>query len=108
VAQAQANFLETLEKWWSDNLPHVEALAPTDGKKGNMYELRRLLLSTITGAFAHQTLLNEHQVRGAFANYLEVFKPDLNPSLCSAISERLKFQFQTPRFSTASPKSFLR
>ena len=77
VEAARSAFLATLERWWQQNLPHVEALAPTDGKKGNVYELRRLLLGTIREAFAHQTLLNEHQVRGAFASYLEFFKPEL-------------------------------
>ena len=77
VATAHAQFLETLEQWWQANLPHVEALAPRNGKQGNVYELRRLLLVTIRDAFAKQTLLNEHQVRGAFASYLEFFKPDL-------------------------------
>lgn len=77
LARAQAKFLATLDTWWKKNLPHVEALAPTGGKKGNVYELRRLLLASIHGTFARQTLLNEHQIRGAFASYLEFFKPDL-------------------------------
>ena len=77
VAQAHAQFIATLEHWWSNNLPHIEALAPSNGKQGNIYELRRLLLASIRDVFAHQTLLNEHQVRGAFASYLELFKPDL-------------------------------
>jgi type I restriction enzyme M protein len=77
VEAAHSAFLAKLEKWWGENLPHVEALAPTDGKKGNVYELRRLLLGSTREAFAHQTLLNEHQVRGAFASYLEFFKPEL-------------------------------
>ncbi len=54
LADAHAGFLATLERWWSRNLPHVEALAPVDGKKGNVYELRRLLLDTISDAFADQ------------------------------------------------------
>lgn len=77
VAQAHAQFLATLEHWWRDNLPHIEALAPTNGKKGNVYLLRRRLLASIRDVFAQQTLLNEHQVRGALASYLELFKPDL-------------------------------
>ena len=77
VAQAHTQFLATLEHWWRDNLPHIEALAPSNDKQGNIYELRRLLLASIRDVFAQQTLLNEHQVRGAFASYLELFKPDL-------------------------------
>jgi len=77
LAAAHAKFLYTLDSWWQQNVPHVEALAPKNGKQGNVYELRRLLLGTIRDTFAKQSLLNEHQVRGAFASYLEFFKPDL-------------------------------
>ncbi len=76
LAAAHGAFLASLEKWWSRNLPHVEALAPVDGKKGNVYELRRLLLGSISKAFAGQRLLTEHQVRGALARYFEFFKPE--------------------------------
>jgi type I restriction enzyme M protein len=77
LAAAHAKFLQTLDGWWQQNVPHVEALAPKNGKQGNVYELRRLLLGSIRDTFAKQSLLNEHQVRGAFASYLEFFKPDL-------------------------------
>ena len=76
LADAHAGFLATLERWWSRNLPHVEALAPVDGKKGNVYELRRLLLDTISDAFADQRLLTDHQIRGALARYFEFFRPE--------------------------------
>jgi type I restriction enzyme M protein len=33
IATAHAAFRSTLETWWSQNLPHVEALAPVDGKR---------------------------------------------------------------------------
>jgi type I restriction enzyme M protein len=76
LAKAHAAFLATLESWWNKNLPHVEALAPTKGKKGNVYELRRLLLGSISDTFAKQQILTDHQVRGALAKYFEFFKPD--------------------------------
>ncbi len=76
LAAAHAGFLATLETWWSRNLPHVEALAPVDGKKGNVYELRRRLFSSISDAFAGQRLLTDHQIRGALARYFEFFKPE--------------------------------
>jgi type I restriction enzyme M protein len=52
IASAHAGFHKTLAKWWEENLPHVIALAPDGGKKGNVYELRRLLLASIEQAFA--------------------------------------------------------
>lgn len=76
VAQAHSRFLETLEAWWKDNLPLVEALAPKNGQRGNVYDLRRALLSSAAKAFAKQDLLTEHQIRGALASYFEFFKPE--------------------------------
>lgn len=76
IATAHAAFRLTLKTWWGQNLPHVEALAPVDGNKGNVYELRRLLFSSIGSTFAGQSLLTDHQVRGALARYFEFFKPE--------------------------------
>ena len=78
VATAHAACLATLETWWTKHLPHVEALAPTGAKKGNAYELRRLLFASIVEAFAAKkhALLTDHQIRGALARYFEYFKPE--------------------------------
>jgi len=76
VAKAHTRFLETLERWWKEHLPLVEALAPKNGKRGNVYELRRQLLVSIAATFAKQHLLTEHQIRGALASYFEFFKPE--------------------------------
>lgn len=76
VAEAHADFLGLLENWWKLHLPHIEALAPDDGKKGNVYELRRLLMGSISEALADQKLLSDHQVRGGLARYFEFFKPE--------------------------------
>jgi len=86
VAKAHAGFVEQLELWWKAQLPLIEALAPTNGQKGNVYELRRTLLSSITQHFSSpagrgegegtSSILNEHQVRGALASYFEFFKPE--------------------------------
>ncbi len=76
MAKAHARFLETLELWWKEHLPLIEALAPKNGKRGNVYELRRQLLVNITVMFAKQDLLTDHQIRGALASYFEFFKPE--------------------------------
>jgi type I restriction enzyme M protein len=76
VRVAHKDFMDQLEGWWQANLPHVEALAPTDARKGNVYELRRLLLGSIEDALKDQTLLSPHQVRGGLARYFEIFKPE--------------------------------
>jgi len=77
VAAAHAAFLQTLETWWQTNLPLVVAVAPTNGQKGNVYALRRALLAGIEEAFAGNTLLTGHQIRGAFARYVDDLKADL-------------------------------
>ncbi len=77
VAAAHEAFLETLEAWWGKHLPAIEALAPDNGKKGNVYALRRSLLASIDQAFAGSTLLTGHQIRGAFARYVDELKADL-------------------------------
>ena len=76
VAKAHGRFVEKLELWWKEHLPLIEALAPKNGKRGNVYELRRQLLVSIAATFAKQTILTEHQIRGALASYFEFFKPE--------------------------------
>jgi len=92
VAKADARFVEKLELWWKEHLPSIEALAPTNGQKGNVYELRRQLLVSIAQRFPSPngrgkgegkeqgegslSILNEHQIRGALASYFEFFKPE--------------------------------
>ncbi len=77
VAAAHEAFLETLEAWWVKHLPAIEALAPSNGKKGNVYELRRSLLASIEQTFDGSKLLTGHQIRGAFARYVDELKADL-------------------------------
>lgn len=77
VAAAHKAFLQTLEAWWGKHLPAIEALAPTNGKKGNVYALRRSLLASIEQTFAGTKLLTGHQIRGAFARYVDELKADL-------------------------------
>jgi type I restriction enzyme M protein len=77
VGAAHARFLATLEDWWQENLPLIEALAPQNGTRGNVYELSRQLLASIASTFSNQDLLNDHQVRGAFARYVDDLKADL-------------------------------
>ncbi|MCS6305274.1 MAG: N-6 DNA methylase [Nitrospira sp.] len=86
VAKAHARFLDQLELWWKEYLPSIEALAPINGQKGNVYELRRQLLVSIAQCFPSPvgrgqgedslSILNEHQIRGALASYFEFFKPE--------------------------------
>jgi len=89
VEAAQSRFLQTLESWWAENLPLVEDLAPKNGQKGNVYELRRRLLATIAETFSGQGLLTDHQIRGAFACYMDDLKADLKSIAASGWGSEL-------------------
>jgi type I restriction enzyme M protein len=77
VLRRHAEFLAEVESWWQENVSRVEKLAPADNGHGNVYALRRELLASISEALKNQSLLNAHQVRGAFANYVDDLKADL-------------------------------
>jgi len=80
VQRAQATFLQTLEAWWQQHLPLIEALAPDadnqHARTTNVYELRAALLEGIERTFADQQLLTRYQVRGAFAKYYKLLASD--------------------------------
>lgn len=80
VVSRHKSFMEQLEKWWQNNLPIIEALAPDPANQseyaGNVYAMRRQLLKSIAEKFCTQHLLNRFQIRGAFANYINVLKAD--------------------------------
>lgn len=73
VVQRQQQFITTLQAWWLEHLPIVEALAPDADHKPasarNVYAMRNTLLASIERTFSDQHLLTRYQVRGAFANY---------------------------------------
>lgn len=80
ILQRQADFMATLEAWWQQHLPVVEALAPDpanqNAKTRNVYALRSTLLDSIERTFAGQHLLTRYQVRGAFANWYKQLAAD--------------------------------
>lgn len=80
VTQRQRQFMAELQRWWQQQLPIVEALAPDtgsqQGKTTNVYQMRAALLDSIEQTFAGQHLLNRYQVRGAFANYYKQLASD--------------------------------
>ena len=77
IADAHRAVLATLDAWWEGNVAHIAGLAPSNGGTGNVYALRRSLLAAIESAFAGHALLTGHQIRGAFARWLDEVKADL-------------------------------
>lgn len=80
VTTRQGQLLQTLEAWWQQNLPIIEALAPDaanqQAKPKNVYVMRSSLMTSIEKALTDQNLLTPFQVRGAFANYVDILKAD--------------------------------
>lgn len=80
VTTRHEQFMQILEAWWYANLPIVEALAPDaenqQARPRNVYVMRSSLLASIEQALSEQTLLTPFQVRGAFANYVDMLKAD--------------------------------
>lgn len=80
VKTRHKTFMSKLEKWWEKNLPLVVGLAHDpenkNGNSGNVYFMRRSLLKSIAVKFLNQDLLTPFQVRGAFANYVNLLKAD--------------------------------
>lgn len=80
VTARHEQFMHTLESWWQENLPIVEALAPDADNQAarprNVDVMRSHLLASIEQALAGQHLLTPFQVRGAFANYVDMLKAD--------------------------------
>ncbi len=80
VVTHHQHFMEQLEAWWQVNLPVVEALAPDPENQhensGNVYIMRSTLIKSVAREFSGQDLLTPFQVRGAFANYVNLLKAD--------------------------------
>ncbi|MBT3176923.1 MAG: SAM-dependent DNA methyltransferase [Desulfobacula sp.] len=80
VVTRHQRFMEQLEAWWQVNLPIVEALAPDPENQhensGNVYIMRSSLIKSVALEFSGQDLLTPFQVRGAFANYVNLLKAD--------------------------------
>lgn len=89
VKGAHAAFVSTLEDWWTHHVPHIEALAPKNGEQGNVYALRRLLGASLAETFEDATLLDGHQVRGAFARYASELSADLKSIAASGWGPQL-------------------
>ena len=72
--------LDQVDAWWQQNLPIVEALAPDaenqQDRPRNVYVMRSQLMASIAEALHGQTLLTDFQIRGAFANFVNVLKAD--------------------------------
>lgn len=80
VISRHEQFMSQLHEWWNDNLAIIESLAPDAENQteatGNVYAMRRVLLRSIAEKFNSQHLLNRFQIRGAFANYVNILKAD--------------------------------
>ncbi len=80
VTSRHKTFMNELKTWWNENREIIEALAPDaenqEGRPRNVYTMRSYLLKNIGESFKEQSLLSSFQIRGAFANYVNLLKSD--------------------------------
>mgnify|MGYP002634767487 FL=1 len=65
-------FHQAIKRWWKKHLEQIEALPQT----GNVFELRREFLGTISKALTPQGILDVYKIRGAFADYMNRLAAD--------------------------------
>ncbi len=78
-------FHAALQVWWDKNVGFIEKLP----KSGNVYELRRKFLGTITEALEPEGILNGFKVRGCFASYMKLLSADFKSIAASGWTPEL-------------------
>lgn len=80
VVSCHTALMKTLETWWQASLPLITAVAADPENQHdnarNVYRMRSTMLKSVEDVLADQNLLSPSQVRGAFANYIDVLKAD--------------------------------
>ncbi|MCW5769290.1 MAG: N-6 DNA methylase [Phycisphaeraceae bacterium] len=82
-------FHAALQDWWDKNVGLIEKLPPTKGQSGNVYELRRQFLASITDALVPEGLLDGFKVRGCFASYMKLLSADFKSIAASGWTPEL-------------------
>jgi type I restriction enzyme M protein len=72
IQAKHAKFHKAIGRWWNKHVGQIEDLPNT----GNVFELRREFLGTISKALTPQGILDVHKVRGAFADYMNRLDAD--------------------------------
>lgn len=78
-------FHAALQVWWDKNVGLIEKLP----KSGNVYELRRKFLGTITDALVPEGILDGFKVRGCFASYMKLLSADFKSIAASGWTPEL-------------------
>jgi type I restriction enzyme M protein len=78
-------FHAALQVWWDKNVGLIEKLP----KSGNVYELRRKFLGTITEALVPEGILDGFKVRGCFASYMKLLSADFKSIAASGWTPEL-------------------
>jgi type I restriction enzyme M protein len=67
-----AKFHKAIGRWWNKHVGQIEDLPNT----GNVFELRREFLGSISTALTPQGILDVYKVRGAFADFMNTLNAD--------------------------------
>ena len=73
VEAKHQEIIGAIEGWWESNVKDIEALP----KKKNVFDVGRKFIKSISEELVELGLLNLHQVRGAFASFLQDITSDL-------------------------------
>ena len=85
VQSRNAAFHKALDGWWSGNVSAIEGLPET----GQVFALRREFLGSIAEALLDQDMLGPHQIRGAFASYMNDLAADFKSIAASGWTAEL-------------------
>jgi type I restriction enzyme M protein len=85
VKAKHEDFHKALDDWWMHNMPLIEALPVSQ----NVFRLRREFLTSIAEALVPQGMLDLHQIRGAFAAYMNRMAADFKSVAASGWSAEL-------------------
>ena len=72
VKAKHEEFHKALDDWWMHNVPLIKGLPVSQ----NVFKLRREFLTSIAAALVPQGMLDLHQIRGAFAAYMNRLAAD--------------------------------
>lgn len=78
-------FHAAVQAWWDKNVGLIEKLPKT----GNVYELRRKFLASITDALVPEGILDGFKVRGCFASYMKLLSADFKSIAASGWTPEL-------------------
>lgn len=103
VRERHIAFHSRLNQWWTENLPLIESLPYTK----NVFQLRLEFLNRISETLVPISILDAHQVRGAFATFMNRVAADFKSIAASGWSMELLADKAIDRSGEHHPKELI-